>query len=149
MYRKSLSRFDKLVLEQAWQRAAEQNAYWCWPTCDAVVQAAEHFHAMLYHKAKVDDNWVEKATGMVDSYARRFMKTSAIAARATDRDPNCRLSDLIRDIFGFLSPSRAYLSFTGIEITSPATRGSLVAGAPSRVWQVTQPGPSGMTPTRW
>jgi hypothetical protein len=98
IYRESLARFARPVLEQAWRRAAEQNGFWCWPTCDDIVKAAEHFHALAHPKIKPDDSWVEKATALADAYTRKFMKTSAVAVRSREGRYEAELRQYVTEV---------------------------------------------------
>ena len=84
VYRRALGRFERIVLEQAFQKAAAENEYVMWPKCSALLKAAEHFHRLAHPQARDPDAWVEKADGMADAYVKRFMKTSAHAARARE-----------------------------------------------------------------
>jgi hypothetical protein len=67
VYRSSLERFDRAVLDLAWRKVASEQNFWVWPMPEAFAKAAEHFHDLAHPKAKPDDGWVEKATGMADS----------------------------------------------------------------------------------
>jgi hypothetical protein len=80
-YRRALARFDRPVLEQAWQKVVERNPLWCWPKLAEIVQAAEQCHRQARPSA---DDWVEKADEMADAYTRKFLKASAHAARARE-----------------------------------------------------------------
>lgn len=80
LFRRALACFSRDVLEQAWLEAASRNEYRCWPTCAAILTAAER----LQPKQKPDDAWVEMAQALADAYTRRFMKTSAVAVKARE-----------------------------------------------------------------
>src|SRR5262249_34842145 len=84
VYRRALGRFERPVLEQAFQKASAENEYVMWPKCAALLTAAEHFHRLAHPHGRDADAWVEKATQMVDAYVRRFMKASTYAARARE-----------------------------------------------------------------
>lgn len=81
-YRRALSRFERPVLELAWQKAAAEAEYRIWPSCPAIVKAAEHFNARLHPPPKNPDAWVDKAQVMASDHAKKFMKTSQAAVRA-------------------------------------------------------------------
>jgi hypothetical protein len=84
VYRRALGRFERPVLEQAFQKTAAENEYVMWPKCAALLKAAEHFHRLAHPHARDADAWVEKAAEMADAYVRRFMKASTHAARARE-----------------------------------------------------------------
>jgi hypothetical protein len=81
VYRRALARFDRAVLEQAWQKVAAEQDFWLWPMPEILVKAAEHFHAIA-RRANPHDDLVEKAYGMADEYWKRFSKSiTAVRAR--------------------------------------------------------------------
>jgi hypothetical protein len=91
-YRQGLERFDQAVLEQAWQKAVEQNEMWCWPTLQALVSLAEKFQPKTQ-----PEPWVERANDLADAYHKHFMKTSRMAMKARTEGWAGELSDFIRE----------------------------------------------------
>jgi hypothetical protein len=82
VYRRALDRFERTVLEQAWQKVAAEQTFWVWPLPETLVKAAKHFQGRTVPQEP--DDWVERATKMADSYARRYMLTTQTATRARD-----------------------------------------------------------------
>lgn len=95
MIRRALLRFDKPVLEKAWQMAVERNEIECWPKLKSLVEAAEHFHR-LAHRNDNADEWALRATEMADAYWRKFSKT-AVAVRAREGGYEPRLKEYVRE----------------------------------------------------
>lgn len=85
--RKGLARFQRPVLEAAWQKVAEANAYWTWPKLADLVNACEQF-AQAARMPKRDgpshDERIEKASSLAYAYTKRFMQTSQLACRARE-----------------------------------------------------------------
>jgi hypothetical protein len=85
VYRRALSRFDRPVLEQAWQKVAAEQDYWVWPMPETLVKAAERFQSIARRANSTDgDSVVEKAYALADEYTKRFMKTTQTAVRARE-----------------------------------------------------------------
>jgi hypothetical protein len=85
VYRRALSRFDRPVLEQAWQKVAAEQDYWVWPMPETLVKAAERFQSIARRANSTDnDSMVEKAYALADEYTKRFMKTTQTAVRARE-----------------------------------------------------------------
>jgi hypothetical protein len=82
VYRRALERFDRPVLEKAWQQVAAEQNYWIWPMPEALVEACK---ALRIEQARMaGEDWVEKATTLADAYTRRFMLTTQAAVRARE-----------------------------------------------------------------
>ncbi len=85
VYRKALDRFDRPILDQAWQKVASEQNFWVWPLPETIVRAAEHFHRLAHPNASQEaDTWVERATKLSDDYVTRFMQTTQAAVRARE-----------------------------------------------------------------
>lgn len=96
VYRRALERFDRPVLDKAWQKAAEERDYWLWPLPETLVKAAEHFHR-LAHPFDSAEAWVERATALADAAVKRFMRTSVHAERARDGGYEAELKEYVRE----------------------------------------------------
>src|ERR1700676_3494247 len=97
VYRRALDRFDRAVLDQAWQKAAAEQDYWLWPMPQALIQAAEHFHKLAHpFDPREADAWVERAQGLTDAYVKRFIKTSQAAIRAREGGYEAALKEYVR-----------------------------------------------------
>jgi hypothetical protein len=82
VYRRALERFDRPVLEKAWQKVAAEQNYWIWPMPEALVEACK---ALRIEQARTaGEDWVGKATTLADAYIRRFMLTTQAAVRARE-----------------------------------------------------------------
>lgn len=92
VYRKALQRFPREVLAEAYQMAAERQQYHCWPKCAVILAAAE---ALMPEQEPVE--WVEKVVEMAHQYTERFMKTSAVAAKAREGGYEARLKRYVME----------------------------------------------------
>jgi hypothetical protein len=95
-YRRALGRFDPDVLARAWQQVVEQNELWCWPKLSDLVKAADQAQRELHPQA-CGQAWVEQATRRTEEYTRRFLKTSAHAARASQGGYEPELKRYVRE----------------------------------------------------
>jgi hypothetical protein len=95
IYTRALEKYERPVLERAWQRVVESHELWCWPTVAQLRQAAVQAHREL-QPAKDPEAWVEKAEAMSYSYTQRFLKTSAVAARAREGGYERELRDFVK-----------------------------------------------------
>jgi hypothetical protein len=82
VYRRALERYDRPVLETAWQKVAAQQDYWIWPLPEALAEACE---ALRIQQARTaGEDWVGKATALADAYIRRFILTTQAAVHARE-----------------------------------------------------------------
>lgn len=96
VYRRALERFERPVLEQAWQKVAQEQDFWVWPLPETLVKAAEHFHNLAHpFDPKQADALVEKVTALTDAYVKRFLKTSQTAVRAREGGYEAKLSEYV------------------------------------------------------
>jgi hypothetical protein len=98
VYRTALARFDRPVLEQAWQKVAAEQNFWVWPLPETIVRAAEHFHKLAHPNASQEaEAWVERATKLSDDYVKRFMATTQAAVRAREGGYEPALRSYVRE----------------------------------------------------
>jgi hypothetical protein len=81
-YRRGLARFERPVLERAWQRVAERNDYWTWPKLSELARACGECQKKAEATEPPAEPWAEKAASLVYAYRKRFMETSQTATRA-------------------------------------------------------------------
>lgn len=84
VYRRGLSRFERPVLEQAWQKVVCANEFWTWPKLADLVKACEQCHKQEQKAlgGQSHDVRIERANDLAYAYRKRFMQTSPLAARA-------------------------------------------------------------------
>ena len=98
VYRRALDRFDRAVLDKAWQKAAEEQDFWMWPMPEALVKAAEHFHNLAHpFDPRESDAWVERANDAAHAYTKRFMQTTTAAVRSREGGYEAELKGYVRE----------------------------------------------------
>lgn len=85
-YRRGLARFERPVLEAAWQLAAEGNEYWTWPKLSDLIGHAQEIKRQEQRRngtgRPASDERIEQAVALSDAYTRSFMKSSRLAGRS-------------------------------------------------------------------
>lgn len=94
-YRKALSAFRRPILEQGWELVAARQKIWCWPLPSEIGEACMEAQRKAERSGEADA-WVQRAQDRADEYVKRFMKTSAVAARAREGGYEDRVKEYLR-----------------------------------------------------
>jgi hypothetical protein len=95
-YRHALCRFNRPTLEEGWRIASARLTVWTWPTPGEVAEACKEALREAAREGDADA-WVQHATDLSDQDVRRFMTTSAHAARAREGGYEDKLKQYVRE----------------------------------------------------
>jgi hypothetical protein len=95
-YRGALAGFRRPILEEGWETAASRLTVWTWPTPGEVAEACMEAQRKAEREGR-NDEWVQAAEDASYAYTKRFMKTSAVAARARAEGREAELKRYVKE----------------------------------------------------